>query len=203
MSRIGEIVTIPGTFHEWSPAEDPAEIVYDMFHHIEDLEEMRAQFRGMLLPDIDVTELRETPEGCAEIAAIMAYGVTLAMADQIRRNLLGPDEAPPKRPVNIAMLMDMAAFARRIGERATADVVGQQLKILKHRERADLSAPEAAGVSAFVHVLRALDGLAAAERAAIDKAEALKARVEPDPLPIGETTMEPVDGPMDTWGGQG
>lgn len=199
MSRIGEIVNIPGTFHEWSPAEDPAEIVDDMFQHIEDLEEMRAQFRGML-PGIDIMELRGTPEGCAEVAAIMAYGVTLAMADQIRRNLLGPDEAPPDRPLKVMMLMDMAAFVRKIGERATADVVGQQLKILKHRERPELSHSEAVAVSAFIHVLRELDGLAADEQAAIDKVAAVKGRAEPEPLPIAETTMEPVDGPMDTWG---
>lgn len=201
MSRIDEIVNTPGTFAEWSPAEDPAEIVDDMLHHIEDLEEMRDQFRK-LVPAIDVELLLcATPAGYAVVAAIIAYNVTLVMADEIRRKLLGPDAAPPERPIKIAMLMDMVAFVRKIGERATADVVGQQLRILRHRESAELSASEAVAVSAFIDVLRALDGLARDEQAAIDKAEAAKARVAPEPLPIGETTMEPVDGPMDTWGG--
>lgn len=201
MSRIDYLVEIPGTFAEWSPAEDPAEIVDDMFRHIEDLEEMRDQFRK-LVPAIDVELLLcATPAGYAVVAAIIAYNVTLVMADEIRRKLLGPDAAPPERPIKIAMLMDMVAFVRKIGERATADVVGQQLRILRHRESAELSASEAVAVSAFIDVLRALDGLARDEQAAIDKAEAAKARVAPEPLPIGETTMEPVDGPMDTWGG--
>lgn len=199
MSRIDEIVTTPGTFHEWSPAENPAEIVDDMFQHIEDLEEMRAEVRKLLLP-LDVSELRDTPAGCAEVSAIIAYSVTLVMADEIRRKLLGEDVAPPERPLKIMMLMDMAAFVRKIGKRATADVVGQQLKILKHRERPELSHSEAVAVSAFIHVLRALDGLAAEEQAKVDRMEAEKARVAPEPLPIAETTMEAVDGPMDTWG---
>ncbi len=200
MSRIDYLVEMPGTFHEWSPAEDPAEIVDDMFQHIEDLEEMRSQFRK-LLPPLDVEELRDTPAGCAEVAAIIAYNVTLVMADEIRRKLLGPDAAPPERPIKIMTLMDMVAFVRKIGERATADVMGQQLRILKHRESAELSRSEAVAVTAFIHVLRALDGLARDEQAAIDRAEAARTRIAPAPLPIGETTMEPVDGPMDTWGG--
>ncbi|MCJ7993232.1 hypothetical protein J5N58_01295 [Rhizobium cremeum] len=115
--------------------------------------------------------------------------------------MLGDDAVPPERIVSRDMMMDMAAFVRKIGERATADVMGQQLRILKHRESAELSRSEAVAVTAFIHVLRALDGMARDEQAAIDKAEAAKARVAPEPLPIGETTMEPVDGPMDTWGG--
>lgn len=143
-------------------------------------------------PQLDLSSL-------ALYAASQAYVIALANADAVRRLMLGDDAVPPKRSVSPDMMRDMAAFVRKIGQRATTEVVGQQLRILRHRQTPDLSHSEVVAVSAFIHVLRELDGLAADEQAKIDKAEALKARVEPEPLPIAETTMELVNGPMDTW----
>ncbi len=92
---------------------------------------------------------------------------------------------------------DMAAFVRKIGKRATPEVMGQQLKILGHRASAEISEPERMALSAFVTALVDLDAFAAAEAARI-AAE----KNPPAPalsLPIDETTLEPVDDYFSTW----
>ncbi|CDZ67648.1 Hypothetical protein NGAL_HAMBI2605_59290 [Neorhizobium galegae bv. orientalis] len=93
---------------------------------------------------------------------------------------------------------DLAAFVRKIGGRATPEVLAQQLVILKHRQTAELSRPEQIALKVFGSVLMELDQFAAEEKARFEAAKAPKA--QPVPIPIEDTTMEPVDGPMDTWG---
>lgn len=84
----------------------------------------------------------------------------------------------------------LVAYVRKIGRRATPDVLGHQLKILGHRKAPEISAPERIGLSAFVSLLLDLDELAAAERRRLDAAAN---PIKPaEPLPIDETTMESV-----------
>jgi len=92
---------------------------------------------------------------------------------------------------------DIAAFVRKIGKRATAEVIGQQLKILGHRASPDLSEPERIAFGAFAHVLVELDAFAATEAERARKAAETPAAVAP--LPVDETTLEPVDDHFDTW----
>ncbi|HEU0071191.1 MAG TPA: hypothetical protein VFS04_07845 [Alphaproteobacteria bacterium] len=92
---------------------------------------------------------------------------------------------------------DMAAFVRKIGKRATPEVMGQQLKILGHRASAEISEPERMALSAFVTALVDLDAFAAAEAARI-AAETNPPAPAPA-VPIDETTLEPVDDYFDTW----
>lgn len=40
MERIDSLVSVPGPYHRWSPADDPAEIVFDL---VNDLDEMREE----------------------------------------------------------------------------------------------------------------------------------------------------------------
>lgn len=88
-------------------------------------------------------------------------------------------------------------FVRKIGKRATADVIGQQLKILGHTASAEISPAERVALGAFAHLLVELDAFGAAEAARI---EAEKNRPAPPPkLPVEETTLEPVDDHFDTW----
>lgn len=97
-----------------------------------------------------------------------------------------------------AVYDDMAAFVRQIGDRATPEVLAQQLVIKKHRASAEISEPERIALQAFSSVLMGLDRFVAGERARIER-ENTPADPRP-PVPIDETTMEMVDGPMDTWG---
>jgi hypothetical protein len=93
---------------------------------------------------------------------------------------------------------DLAEFVRKIGPRATPEVLAQQLVILKHRSDADLSRPEGIALKVFSTVLMELDQFAAEEKA---RAEAAAAKPEErKPIPIEDTTLETVDGPFDTWG---
>lgn len=100
-----------------------------------------------------------------------------------------------------AVFDDMAVFVRQIGERATPDVLAQQLVIKKHRASAEISEPERIGFTAFAGVLLALDRFVAGEFARISRLHAA-AETRP-PVPIEDTTMELVDAPMATWGGRG
>lgn len=93
---------------------------------------------------------------------------------------------------------ELAEFIRKIGARATPDVLAQQLVILKRRETADLSRPEAIALQVFATVLMELDQFAAEEKARAAAAKAVPE--ERKPIPIEDTTLETVDGPFDTWG---
>jgi hypothetical protein len=96
-----------------------------------------------------------------------------------------------------AYFAGMAACIRDIGTRATADVIGHQMKILGFRKNPVLSRPEAIAVRAFAGLLMDLDAYLAEEKA---KAEAAAKVVEPGALlPIEDTTMEPTTEPMETW----
>lgn len=94
----------------------------------------------------------------------------------------------------------IAACVRNIGkERATAAVVGQQLKILGIIDNPELSEREELVVSTFISVLTGIDAYdqAVAVRMALADAKP----PEPRPLPMDESTMETADDPLATWGG--
>lgn len=95
----------------------------------------------------------------------------------------------------------IASYVRSIGrERATPAVIGQQLKILGFLKDGALSEAETLIVTTFVNVLTGIDAFDAAQAAR--EAAAASERAERRPVPIDETTMELVDGPLDTWGGK-
>lgn len=128
-------------------------------------------------------------------AAIEAYEAALLAGAVIGAVTAGTDALDPD--MTDGAYDDIAAFVRKIGKRATAEVIGQQLKILGHRASPDLSEPERIAFGAFAHVLVELDAFAAAEAERARKAAETPAEVQP--LPVEETTLEPVDDHFDTW----
>lgn len=86
----------------------------------------------------------------------------------------------------------MAAFVRRIGRRATPEVLASHLHLEKHRATAEASAAELMAYRGFITTLLDLDDL----RVTLE-AEAARARAKPAPVaptPIEDTTLEPIDG---------
>lgn len=137
-----------------------------------------------------------TIDQVAICGAVGAYEAALTHGGYLGAFLCGTDMLDER--TTDAVYDDMAAFVRQIGERATPEVLAQQLVIKKHRASAEISEPERIAFSAFSTVLLGLDRFVARERERIAKenAPAEKRR----PVPIDETTLETVDGPMDTWG---
>ena len=132
-----------------------------------------------------------------QIAAEAYHGVIIA-ANFLLDRVHGESVVPTKREMPFSMFADLALFIRKIGHRATPQVLGQQLRILKYRESPNLSKSETIAVSAFAHVLMEFDEFARSEAEKI--AAAANMPPQPAPLPVEETTMEPVDDPFDTWG---
>ncbi|MCZ7500711.1 hypothetical protein [Agrobacterium sp. ST15.13.015] len=106
-------------------------------------------------------------------------------------------DGQPEFPLSPTMGRDLAEYVRRIGRRATPEILVQQLVILKHRQSADLSEQERIALRTFVATLLDLDDFAAAEKKRLEELAAEKP--EPKPLPIEDTTMETVSGTMDTF----
>lgn len=129
-------------------------------------------------------------------AAIEAYEAALLAGAVIGAVTAGTDALDPD--MTDGAYDEIGAFVRKIGRRATPDVIGQQLKILGHRASPDLSEPERIAFGAFAHVLVELDAFAAAEAERAKRAT--EAPAEIPPLPIEDTTMETVDNALDTWG---
>lgn len=140
-----------------------------------------------------------TLDRVALCGAVGAYQETLIHGAWLAAKIRGTD--PRDLETSDAVYDDMAAFVRQIGERATPDVLAQQLVIKKHRKSAEISEPERIAFGAFSSVLLGLDRHIAQERERIAREEAVAA--PRPPVPIEETTMELVDAPMATWGGRG
>lgn len=106
------------------------------------------------------------------------------------------EEGQPEFPLSPIMGRDLAEYVRRIGHRATPEILVQQLVILKHRQSADLTEQERIALRTFIATLLDLDDFAAAEKKRLEELAAEKP--EPRPVPIEDTTMETVDDPMAT-----
>ncbi|KKX29233.1 hypothetical protein [Rhizobium sp. LC145] len=50
MERIDSLVSMPGPYHRWSPADDPAEIVFDLVNDLDELREANAKMKAALEP---------------------------------------------------------------------------------------------------------------------------------------------------------
>lgn len=138
-------------------------------------------------------------ERVALCGAVGAYQEAIIHGVWLEATMRGAEVPDPGMPD--AAFDDMAAYVRQIGERATPDVLAQQLVIKKHRASAEISEPERTALAAFSAVLLGLDRYVAGERERIarenSRAEARR------PVPIDETNMELVNAPMATWGGRG
>lgn len=96
----------------------------------------------------------------------------------------------------------MAELVRKIGtERATLEVVASQLKILGYIDDVDLHPAVRMAITVFLQVLVAIEAFEAEGFRALQDAARAKTMAERKPLPIEDTTLEPVSGPLETWGG--
>ncbi|QBJ13200.1 hypothetical protein EYD00_07235 [Agrobacterium sp. 33MFTa1.1] len=98
--------------------------------------------------------------------------------------------------ISFEAVSELVELVRRIGPRATPDVLAQHLVITKHRQSAELTKAEELGLKAFASILIDLDEYATAEKKRLEDLAAEKPK--PRPVPIDETNMELVDGPMAT-----
>lgn len=106
------------------------------------------------------------------------------------------EDGQPEFPLSPVIGRDLAEYVRKVGRRATPDILVQHLMILKHRQSADLSGQERIALQTFITTLLELDDFAAAEKKRLEDLAAEKPT--PRPVPIDETNMELVDGPMAT-----
>lgn len=98
--------------------------------------------------------------------------------------------------ISFEAVSELVELVRRIGPRATPDVLAQHLVITKHRQSAEPTKAEELALKAFAAILIDLDDYAAAEKKRLEELAAEKPK--PRPVPIDETNMEIVDGPMAT-----
>lgn len=68
--------------------------------------------------------------------------------------------------ISFEAVSELVDLVRRIGTRATPDVLAQHLVITKHRQSAELTKAEELGLKAFASILIDLDDFAAAEKSA-------------------------------------
>lgn len=137
-------------------------------------------------------------------AAIEAAGRSLEVALRI----LDPDPekslsdiAYAHENLNGSAFAEAANFMRQIGHaRATVEVVATQLRLSGHRDDRPVTGAERVALEVFLFTLASLDGFAKAEADRRAREEEEKNRKPAPKTPIDETTMEPVDGPMATWG---
>lgn len=105
--------------------------------------------------------------------------------------------SPAEEPaISFEAVSELVDLVRRIGPRATPDVLAQHLVITKHRQSAELTKAEELSLKAFAAILIDLDDYAAAEKKRLEDLAAEKPT--PRPVPIEDTTMEIVDDPMAT-----
>ncbi|MVA33644.1 hypothetical protein [Agrobacterium vitis] len=131
------------------------------------------------------------PEAMPMIAAAGAYQALIAVGQAVAAKLSGAELTCGPHPASTLMAREMAGFVRKIGRRATADVLAQHLKIRKLRDSAEISTPERIALTAYIQTLLDLDAFIAAEREA--QAKAQEERQTPAPTPIEDTIFEPAD----------
>lgn len=131
------------------------------------------------------------PEAMPMIAAAGAYQALIAVGEAVAAKLAGAELTCGPHPASTSMAREMAGFVRKIGRRATADVLAQHLKIRKLRDSAEISTPERIALTAYIQTLLDLDAFIAAEREA--QAKAQEERQTPASTPIEDTIFEPAD----------
>ncbi|MQB43375.1 hypothetical protein [Rhizobium sp. ICMP 5592] len=93
------------------------------------------------------------------------------------------------------LVRELVHFTRRLGRNAAPEILAQHLFLKKYWESNILEPPAAIALKAFINTLLDFDDFVAAERKKLTPAETPATR----PVPIEETTLEPSDGPGDTW----
>ncbi|WP_333900155.1 hypothetical protein [Agrobacterium pusense] len=202
MGAIDDIRRCEGQFKDWAPADDPVEIVHDLYAALEHAWE-KADALKQSAPEDDKPWWLEMPnlaEGVdpLEISRFVARDVFVGVHGSVE--VLGalirsgqPIETPA---IPFEALSGLVDLVRKIGPRATPDVMAQHLVITKHRQSADLTKAEELSLKAFAAILIDLDDFAASEKKRLEKLAAETPK--PRPVPIDETNMELVDGPMAT-----
>ncbi|NTE68371.1 hypothetical protein G6M85_22510 [Agrobacterium tumefaciens] len=133
-----------------------------------------------------------------EISHSFAYDVFRGVHGSVETaGLVINGGSPAGEPsISFEAVSELVELVRRIGPRATPDVLAQHLVITKHRQSAELTKAEELALKAFAAILIDLDDYAAAEKKRLEDLAAEKPT--PRPVPIDETNMEIVDGPMAT-----
>ncbi|MQB09684.1 hypothetical protein DXT96_07425 [Agrobacterium sp. ICMP 6402] len=203
MGAIDDVRRCEGPFKEWAPADDPVEIVHDLYAALEHAWEKAGALKQSV-PEDDKPWWLEMPnlaEGVdpLEISRFVARDVFVGVHGSVE--VLGalirnghPLETPA---IPFEALSGLVDLVRQIGTRATPDVMAQHLIITKHRQSADLTKAEELSLKAFASILIDLDDFAAAEKKRLE--ELVAEKPEPRPVPIEDTTMETVNDTLETW----
>lgn len=133
-----------------------------------------------------------------EISHSFAYDVFRGVHGSVETaGLVISGGSPAGEPsISFEAVSELVELVRRIGPRATPDVLAQHLVITKRRQSAELTKAEELALKAFAAILIDLDDYAAAEKKRLEDLAVEKSK--PRPVPIDETNMEIVDGPMAT-----
>jgi len=89
------------------------------------------------------------------------------------------------------------ALLRQIGERATADVIAQELYLKGHRESGQLDPIERLVIVLFVSTLRHIEDFKLTMKRLYEEQEAEKNKPAPRKIPLEDTMLEPSEGPME------
>lgn len=191
--EIRKLTREEGPFKDWVPELSPVEIVGDLNAALAHAQESVSANTPPRLPnfasDVDPRE----------VVGFYAYDVLCGVygAADDARMILEDDHRAMSLSVTSAAATELVELVRKIGDHATPEVMAHQLVIGKHRQSPELTVPEMIALKAFASVLRDLDACADGIKARRE-AEAAETPT-PRRVPIDETNMEPVDGPMDTW----
>jgi len=90
---------------------------------------------------------------------------------------------------------ELVAFTRRLRSEATPQILAQHLVITRHWPSNEISWAAEIALKSFISTLVSFDDMLAAEEARKRAAD----MPAPAPVPIEDTTLEPSDGPLDTW----
>jgi hypothetical protein len=89
------------------------------------------------------------------------------------------------------------ALIRKIGDRATTEVIAQELYLNKHRESGTLDDIERLVIDLFVGNLRRMEDFKTRMKRLYDEQEAEKNKPAPRPIPIEDTMLEPAGSMME------
>ncbi len=202
MGAIDDVRRCDGPFKDWAPAYDPVEIVHDLYAALEHAWEKTDDLKKSA-PDDDKPLWLEMPNLAEdidplEISRFVARDVFVGVHGSVEMlgALINQDQPLETPSFPFEAVSELVDLVRRIGPRATPDVLAQHLVITKHRQSAELTKAEELGLKAFASILIDLDYFAAAEKKRLEDLSAEKPK--PRPVPIDETNMELVDGPMAT-----